>query len=83
MKYSDSEKYGIIGLVELFSLFVRQTLRRLDIHRFTFYNWLHRLQDNGIYGLEDRKPTPTLVWNQILLQHRDAIIELALDKPEL
>ena len=46
-------------------------------------NWLHRLQDNGIDGLEDRKPTPTLTWNQIPLQHRDAIIDLALDKPEL
>ena len=39
-------------------------------------------RDNGIAGLEDRKPTPTVAWNQILQDHRDAIIELALDKPE-
>ena len=83
MRYSASEKYEIIRLVESSSLPVRQTLRRLDIHRSTFYNWLHRLQDNGIDGLEDRKPTPTLAWNQIPLQHRDAVVELALDKPEL
>jgi putative transposase len=83
MRYSASEKYEIIQLVEASSLSVRQTLRRLDIHRSTFYNWLHRYQDNGIDGLEDHKPTPTVAWNQIPLDHRDAIIELALDKPEL
>ena len=83
MRYSASEKYEIIRLVESSSLSARQTLKRLDIQRSTFYNWLHRLQDNGIDGLEDRKPTPTVAWNQIPLDHRDAIIELALDKPEL
>lgn len=83
MRYSASEKYEFIRLVESSSLSVRQTLRHLDIHRSTFYNWLHRFQDNGIDGLEDRKPTPTVAWNQIPQDHRDAIIELAVDKPEL
>jgi len=83
MRYSASEKYEIIRLVEASSLSARQTLNRLDIHRSTFYNWMHRYQNNGIDGLEDRKPTPTVAWNQIPLDHRDAIIELALDKPEL
>ena len=32
---------------------------------------------------KDCKPTPTVAWNQIPLGHREAIIELALDKPEL
>ena len=83
MRYSASEKYEIIRLIESSSLSARQTLRRLDIHRSTFYNWLHRLQDNGIDGLEDRKPTPTVAWNQVPQDHRNAIIELALEKPEL
>ncbi len=82
MRYSASEKYEIIRLVEASSLSVRQTLSRLDTHRSTFYNWQNRYQDNGIDGLEDRKPTPTVAWNQIPEDHRDAIIELALDKPE-
>jgi len=81
MRYSASEKYEIIRLVESSSLSVRQTLRQLDIHRSTFYNWLHRFQDNGIDGLEDRKPT--VAWDRIPGDHRDANIELALDKPEL
>jgi transposase InsO family protein len=83
MRYSASEKYEIIRLVEDSSLSIRQTLRRLDIHRSTFYNWLQRYQDNGVDGLEDRKPTSTVVWNQIPQDHRAAIIELALDKPAL
>ena len=83
MRYSASEKYEIIRLVEDSNLSIRQTLTRLDIHRSTFYHWLQRYQDNGVDGLEDRKSTPTVAWNQIPLDHRDAIIELALDKPEL
>ena len=83
MRYSASEKYEIIRLVEDSNLSIRQTLTRLDIHRSTFYHWLQRYQDNGVDGLEDRKLTPTVAWNQIPLDHRDAIIELALDKPEL
>ena len=83
MRYSASEKYEIIRLVEDSNLSIRRTLTRLDIHRSTFYHWLQRYQDNGVDGLEDRKSTPTVAWNQIPLDHRDAIIELALDKPEL
>ena len=83
MRYSASEKYEIIRLVEESSLPVRQTLKRLDIHKSTFYNWLKRYQVHGIDGLEDRKPTPTMAWNKIPQDHRDMIIELALDKPEL
>ena len=62
MRYSASEKYEIIRLVEDSNLSIRQTLTRLDIHRSTFYHWLQRYQDNGVDGLEDRKPTPTVAW---------------------
>ena len=50
MRYSTSEKYEIIRLVEAPGLPARQTLNHLDIHRSTFYNWMHRYQDNGISG---------------------------------
>ena len=83
MRYSASEKYEIIRLVEDSSLSIRKTLRQLDIHKSTFYNWLHRYLEHGVDGLEDRKPTPTVAWNQIPKDHRDAIIDLALDKPAL
>ena len=83
MRYSASEKYEIIRLVEESSLPIRKTLRQLDIHKSTFYSWLHRYQEHGFDGLEDRKPTPTLAWNQIPDEHRQSIIDLALDKPAL
>jgi transposase-like protein len=53
MRYSASEKYEIICLVEAPSLPIRQTLRQLDIGKSAFYSWLKRYQDNGIDGLED------------------------------
>jgi len=40
MRYSASEKYEIIRLVEESSLPIQKTLRQLDIHKSTFYNWL-------------------------------------------
>ena len=83
MRYSASEKYEIIRLVEDSSLSIRKTLRQLDIHKSTFYNWLHRYLKHGVDGLEDRKPTPTVAWNQIPKDHREAIIDLALDKSAL
>lgn len=83
MRYSASEKYEIIRLVEESSLPIRQTLRQLDIGKSTFYNWLKRYQDDGIDGLEDKKPSTVSAWNKVPREHRDAVIELALDKTEL
>jgi len=83
VRYCASEKYEIIRLVEESSLSVRKTLEHLDIKRSTFYNWLKRYQEDGIDGLEDKKPAPKVVWNKIPADHQDAIVETALDKPEL
>jgi transposase len=55
----------------------------LDIHKSTFYNWLKRYQEDGVDGLADRKPIPGIAWNRIPEPHREAIIALALDKPDL
>jgi len=83
MRYSASEKYEIIRLVEQSNLLVRQTLLRLDIHKSTFYNWLKRYQEGGIDGLEDRKPVPRQVWNKLPKEQQAEIVELELEKPEL
>jgi len=70
MRYSASEKYEIIRLVEPSSLSVRQTLRRLDIHRSTFYNWLHRFQVVG--KLRRNKKIATKVnWSLVSLMGRE------------
>lgn len=83
MRYSGSEKYEIIRLVEQSSLSVKQTLLRLDIRRSTFYAWLKRYQDGGIDALEDRKPVPRSAWNKVPQEELDAVMDLALAKPEL
>ena len=71
MRYVASDKYEIIQLVQNSDLSVRQTLARLDIHKSTFYNWLKRYQENGIDGLDDKKPIPQAVWNKIAEEHCD------------
>ena len=52
MRYSASEKYEIIRLLELSSLSVKQTLARLDINRSTFYAWLKRYEAGGLMHLK-------------------------------
>ena len=83
MRYSASEKYEIIKTVEQSSLPIKQTLKRLDIRRSTFYVWLKRFQEDGIDGLADRKPKPQCVWNKLPEPEQQAIVALALDRPEL
>lgn len=83
MRYSASEKYEIIRLVEQSSLSVKQTLARLDIHRSTFYAWLKRYEVGGIDALEDRKPIPRSAWNKLPEGEQVAIVDLALEKPAL
>ena len=83
MRYSASEKYEIIQLVEQSSLSVKQTLARLDIHRSTYYNWLQRFYEGGLDALEDNQPRPMAVWNQLPDHHREAIVNLALEEPAL
>ena len=77
MRYSASEKFEIIELVEQSSLSIRQTLAPIGIPRSTFYEWYSRYQEGGIEALEDGKPRPRRIWNKILDKIRTAIIDLA------
>ena len=83
MRYSAVEKEEIIRLVEQSSLSVRQTLVRLNIRKSTFYGWLKRVQTDGVSALEDNKPSPGIPWNRLPQEEQTAVLELALEKPEL
>jgi putative transposase len=83
MRYSASEKFEIIELVEQSTLSVRRTLASIGIPRSTFYDWYSRYQDGGIDALEDGKPRPGRVWNKIPDEIGTAIINLALEEPDL
>ena len=83
MRYPASEKLEIIRLVERSHLPVKRTLDKLGIPRNTFHRWYDRYQALGEAGLEDRKPHPGRVWNRIPDGVRRAIVDLALEEPEL
>ena len=68
MRYSASEKFEIIELVEQSSLSIRRTLAPIGIPRSTFYDWYSRYQEGGIEALEDGKPRPRRIWKQDLRQ---------------
>ena len=62
---------------------VGRTLASIGIPRSTFYDWYGRYQDGGIEALEDGKPRPQRVWNKIPDEIGAAIVNLALDEPDL
>ena len=65
MRYSASEKFEIIELVEQSALSIRRTLAPIGIPRSTFYGWYSRYLEGGIEALEDGKPRPRRIWNKI------------------
>src|SRR5262249_8977128 len=83
MRYSASEKFEIIELVEQSSLSIRRTLAPIGIPRSTFYDWYRRYQEGGIEALEDGKPRPRRIWNKIPDKIRTVIVNLALEEPYL
>jgi transposase InsO family protein len=83
MRYPASEKLDIIQLVEQSNLSVSRTLAQLGIPKSTFYDWYRRYEEGGFDALEDSKPRPARVWNQIPDETREAIVELALAEPAL
>ena len=83
MRYSASEKLEIIRLVEGSHLPIKRTLDKLGIPRTTFYRWYDRYLRLGEAGLEDRSSRPGRVWNRIPDDVRTAVVELALEQPEL
>ena len=83
MRYSAASKFEIIRTIEESALGIRRTCDQLGISRSTFYNWYDRYLSGGYDALEDQKPCPTLVWNKVPDAERKALVELALDEPEL
>ena len=51
MRYSASEKFAIIELVEQSALSIRRTLAPIGIPRSTFYGWYSRYLEGGIEAL--------------------------------
>jgi putative transposase len=83
MRYRVAEKREIIRLVEQSALPVRRTLAQLGIPRATFYRWYAHYLARGAGALRDGQPAPRRVWNKIPEAVAAAVIDLALQEPEL
>ena len=83
MRYPASEKLEIIRTVERSHLPTKQTLDMLGIPRSTFYRWYDLYFEDGLDGLSDKSPSPKSVWNRIPDDHRDDLIEFALEHEAL
>src|SRR5215831_7917864 len=62
---------------------IRRTLAPIGIPRSTFYDWYSRYQEGGIEALVDGKPRPRRFWNKIPDKIETAIVNLALEEPDL
>src|SRR5262249_22358514 len=82
MRYSASEKFEIVELVEQSSLSIRRTLAPIGIPRSTCSGY-SRSQEGGIEALVDGKPRPRRIWNKIPDKIETAIVNLALEEPDL
>ena len=82
MRYTQSEKYETIRLVEGSDLPVKQTLRELDIPSSTFYDWYGRYHENGLDGLADAEPHTKRFWNRIPDEERERVKDIALELTE-
>jgi len=83
MRYSASEKYEIIKLVEQSDLGVSRTLKELGIHKRTFYNWYHRYAMGGIDSLRPKtRGSQSPGWNKIPEEIKGMVIRNALEYPE-
>jgi len=83
MRYPASEKLEIIRLVERSHLPAKRSLEMLGVSKTPFYRWCDRSRAFGESALEDRRPHPGRVWNRIPDAVRQAVVDLALDEPEL
>lgn len=85
MRFTQSEKYEIIQIVEGSSIGVNKTLNELGIHKRTFYNWYALYLAGGFDALapQRQKGIERRIWNKIPQEERNNVVELALEKPEL
>lgn len=83
MRFSQAEKMEIIKIVQESEIGVNRTLKELGIHKSTFYQWYGRYLEGGYDGLAPRKRSMNCQWNRIPDQHRQRIVEVALDLPHL
>jgi transposase InsO family protein len=62
---------------------VRRTVEQIGVSRSSFYEWYRRYAEGGVEALAGRTRCPNRFWNRIPDGERQAIVEHALEHPEL
>lgn len=85
MRFTQSEKYEIIQIVEGSTLGVNKTLKELGIHKRTFYNWYACYLAGGFDALapQRQKGIERRIWNKIPDEEKNRVVKIALEKTEL
>ena len=67
MRFTQSEKYEIIQIVEGSTIGFNRTLKELGIHKRTFYNWYARYLAGGFdaHVPQRQKGIERRIWNKI------------------
>jgi len=76
------DKLEILRAVECAPVPVTEALARLDLPAATYSRWRRKFRCQGRDGLVDRCPYKGKVWNQLLPEERDKILEVAMLCPE-
>jgi transposase InsO family protein len=79
---SIEQKLAILRAVACSPLPVTEALARLDVPASTYYRWRRAFRRQGRQGLQDASPHKGRVWNQLLPDERDKILEVAMVYPE-
>jgi len=82
IRRDEAEKSEIIHMVEHSALPVKKTLDELEVPHSTFYRCYKKYQEDGAEGLIDRRPNPRQIWNRILQEVKQQVVELALEHPD-
>lgn len=76
------EKLTLLLAVEESGFNVKESLKRMDIPRSTYYRWRAKFKKKGRIGLKDKKSIPKKQWNAITPEEDHRILQIANEFPE-
>jgi len=79
---SKQKKLVILRTVESCGLPISKALQRVDVPRSTYYNWKRKFRLYGYEGLQDKSPATGRIWNTLLDEEREKVLEIAHMYPE-
>ena len=81
-RYSASEKLELLQLVWESHLSVRCAVDKIGISRSTYYDWYDRYQQQGLRGLENRRPVAKRIWNRLDAAEQAQVLATARAHPD-